>query len=144
MTNKLLAGVMCMMFMTVFTGCAPKADFKIEDVVVREMAPGRDVGVAYLSLHNQSKQSLVLNYVHSPRTDRIEVHRHLYEDGLMKMREVKHLAIDPGARLEFAPGGHHLMLFGVDTPFKSGESVEFTFEFENHPPQTVTAEVKRL
>ncbi len=116
----------------------------ISDAVIREMAPGRDTGVAYLNIENLSKQTLTLNYVQSERTDTIEVHQHLYEDGVMKMRPLAHLMVAPGEKVVFSPGGFHLMLFGVDAPLKEGETLDLVFEFQNLEPVTVTATVKRL
>lgn len=132
------------LFVLASLGCSEKSDLRIDNLVVREMPPGSEVGVAYLTIENMSSESLILNYVHSPRTDVIEVHQHLYENGLMQMREVKHLTIDPNTRVEFKPGGYHLMLFGVDSRFEAGQELELTFEFENKAPVTVTAAVRRL
>lgn len=126
------------------SGCSEKPSIIISQGVIKETPPGRDTGAAYVTIENASKESLVLNYVHSARTDVIEVHQHLYDNGMMKMREVKHLTIDPGTKLEFSPGGYHLMLFGIDAPFEAGQSLELIFEFQNHPPQSTTAVVKRL
>lgn len=135
----LVALIFCLL-----SACSKQAEFEVVNLVVRETPPGSDTGVAYLSIQNNMKENLVLNYVHSPRTDVIEVHRHLYEDGLMKMREVKHLSIDPSQRLDFTPGGYHLMLFGIDERFIEGQEFDLTFEFENQPPLIVTATVRRL
>ena len=124
--------------------CKDKHGFEISNLIIRETPPGTKRGVAYLSIQNNSDKALVLNYVHSKRTESIEVHRHLYEEGMMKMREVKHLNIDPNQRLDFTPGGYHLMLFGIAERFEEGQEVELTFEFEQHAPKTVVAKVSRL
>lgn len=142
--NRLYTVFIGLVLILAVTSCTQPKDVNLVDFVVREMAPGSERGVAYLSIENNSKENLILNYVQSPRIDNIEVHQHLYENGMMKMREVRHLSIDPGQRLSMGPGGYHLMLFGVDKPFKEGESIEFTFEFQNRPAQTVMASVKRL
>lgn len=124
--------------------CEPKPSFEITDAVIAETPPGRRVAVAYLNLHNHSSESLVLNYVSAERVENIEVHRHIYDNGMMKMREVKHLSVDAGSVLRFSPGGYHLMLLGVAQRFQRGEQVELTFEFQGHPPLTVVAEVRQL
>lgn len=126
------------------SSCSKQADFEISNLVIRETPPGASKGVAYLTLVNNMSDALVLNYVHSPRVSAIEVHRHLYEDGMMRMREIKHLTIDPHQRLDFTPGGYHLMLFGLDARFEEGQEVPITFEFENKEAQTHIALVRRL
>lgn len=124
--------------------CSKQVEFEVTDLVIREAPPGAETGVAYLAIRNNSDKSLVLNYVHTPRTSMVEVHRHLYENGLMKMREVRHLTVDPQSTVEFTPGGYHLMLFGADSRFEAGQEVPITFEFENKPPLTMSAQVRRL
>lgn len=121
-----------------------KADFELSNLVIREMPPGRDVAVAYLTLENFSDKALVFNYVHSPRASVVEVHQHAYENGKMLMREANHLSIAPQSRVDFVPRGYHLMLLGVEERFVEGEKVEITFEFENQAPLTLLADVKRL
>lgn len=124
--------------------CSKKPDFEITNLVIREAPPGRSMTAAYLSIENFSDKSLALNYAHSPAMEEIEIHRHLYEDGQMKMREVKHLVVEPHSRLDFKPGGFHLMLFGIDDSVKAGAMIDVTLEFDGHPPLTLPAEVKRL
>ncbi len=126
------------------SACDTPRELLINDVVIKEMPPGRDVAVAYLVIENNTDDEQVLNYVHSPVADRIEVHRHIYDQGVMKMREVKYPSVRKNSSLVFKPGGFHLMLFGVYEQLKEGRSVDITFEFENMPAKTVTATVKRL
>ncbi len=126
-------------------GCEKEEpDFILSNLVIREMPPGRDVGVAYLTLENLSNSALTFNYVHSPRAESIEVHQHIHQDGKMQMREVKHYSVSPNSRVDFVPRGYHLMIFGVNERFQEGEKIEITFEFENQAPITAFAEVKKL
>ena len=127
-----------------FIGCSRQAEIEITDLVIRETPPGAERGVAYLKIHNSGDQTVALNYVHTPRASMVEVHRHLYENGKMKMREVQRLTVDPDSSVEFTPGGYHLMLFGAESRFEAGQQVPITFEFEDRAPITVVAEVRRL
>lgn len=122
----------------------PAPSLMISDLVVRETPPGKTVTAAYFRLENSTDQSWVLNYVHSPLSDRIEVHRHIYEEGMMKMREVKHLSVQPKSNLDFKPGGYHLMLFDLYEPAQAGQEVSFTFEFEGQAPIEVKGQIKRM
>ncbi|WP_096085354.1 copper chaperone PCu(A)C [Agaribacterium haliotis] len=120
------------------------AVIEIKHVQLREMAPGAKNGVAYLTMHNGGAELATLNYVHSPRAEAVEVHRHSHENGVMAMREVKHLRLAPGESLSFRPGGYHLMLLGVEPGLQRGENVELIFEFEQQPAIRLTAEVKHM
>ena len=102
---KRCAALLCILVCVLLAACADKSEpeFALSNLVIREMPPGRDVAVAYLTIENFSKQALTFNYVHSPRTQSIEVHQHVHEDGKMLMREVKHYSVAPMARVDFVP-----------------------------------------
>jgi copper(I)-binding protein len=143
---RVVALLFCVLAGSILSGCdkaGEEPDFTLSNLVIREMPPGKDVGVAYLTLENHSRNALVFNYIHSPRASSIEVHQHVHEDGKMMMREVKHFSVAPNSRIDFVPRGYHLMLFGVTERFEDGEKVELTFEFEDQTPITVLADVKK-
>ncbi len=103
---------------------------EISQLHIMEMPPGQGVAAAYMILKNNTDKTLVLNYVHSPVAADVEVHRVIYDQGVMQMRQVHHLKIDPGANMQFKPGGYHLMLMGIDEPLKVGDKFDITLEFE--------------
>lgn len=92
--------------------------------------PGSQVGAIYLVLENHTASPLILNYIHTPLADRVEVHQHLHEDGMMKMREVKHLKIAPKGKQLFEPGGYHLMIFDFFDSVEEGDQFKLSIEFE--------------
>lgn len=133
--------------LAVMFGCDQRSEKKalaVSDLVIREMPPTGDMAVAYLRIDNPTNTAHVVNYVHSDVADHIEVHRHIYDNGMMKMREVKHATIAAASSLVFKPSGYHLMLFGVHDRLVAGQEITVVFEFENVAPISVTGEVKRL
>lgn len=53
-------------------------------------------------------------------------------DGVASMTHVEKLDIAPGATVELAPGGYHIMFMGLNGhSFKIGEKVPLTLVFEN-------------
>lgn len=124
--------------------CSPQKEYEIRQLTVREMPPGRTVAVAYMQIENHTEQPLVFNYVHSSVAESVEVHEHVYDQGKMKMRPVRHLSIEGNSTLNFAPGGYHLMLQGVDKRLLEGDQVEITFEFNGRSPDRHLAIVKRM
>lgn len=126
-------------------GCSPKSEDEAknsgdseqngQEVSVKQAfmyvpVPGSQVGAIYLVLDNQTEAPLIVNYIHTPAADRVEVHQHIHEDGMMKMREVKHLNVAPKSKQLFEPGGHHLMIFDFFDPLKAGDQFKLTIEFE--------------
>lgn len=62
---------------------------------------------------------------------RIEVHEMSVSDGIMRMRPLTSgLEIKPGASVELAPGGYHLMLMDLKQQLREGETVTATLRFE--------------
>ena len=63
---------------------------------------------------------------------RLEVHEMTTDNGVMTMRPLDNgLAIDPGKTVKLAPGGYHLMMLqDLKGPFKQGDKVPVTLQFE--------------
>lgn len=102
----------------------------VDYAFVKALPPGQTRAAVYLLLKNKSKTTHTLNYVHTPIAENVEVHRTIYEDGVMRMRQVKHLSINPNEKLVFEPGGYHLMLFGVSEELTVGQTFPLTMEFQ--------------
>lgn len=62
---------------------------------------------------------------------RVELHDHIWEGDVMKMRKVDHLLIPAGGTIELMPGGKHVMLFDVGDKLQEGSSFKLTLETDN-------------
>ena len=110
-------------------------EFKAGDITVvapwaRATPGGAMVGGAYLELKAAPGQGDRLVSASSPIAGTVEVHEHINEGGIMKMRRVDGLAVPGGASLMFKPGGYHLMLLDLKQPLKQGDRVGLTLTFE--------------
>jgi len=108
----------------------------ISSARVRPPLPGRDIAAAYMSVTNHSKTDDKIISASSPVSGHIEIHTHLNEDGVMKMRQVQGVEIKAGETVDFKPGGYHLMMFGVDMG-KDQEDIAVTLNYENSPSVTL-------
>lgn len=73
-------------------------------------------------LKNDGDKPVALTAVASPDAGRAELHTHLHENGVMKMRQVESIEIPARGEAVLKPGSLHIMLFDVrelsqDTPF---------------------------
>ena len=93
--------------------CAPPPDLEITDARVRTPVPGRDTTAGYFVLRNNTTATVTLQGARSPHARSIEIHRTYVKDDRVRMQRVRASDIEPGQQLEFAPGGLHLMIFGV-------------------------------
>lgn len=96
----------------------------------RALPPVAPTGAAYLVLENKGEQADRLIAATSPIAGRVELHEHIHQDGLMKMQQIDSVEIAPGAAVEFKPGSHHFMLFGLQQPLTEGSSYPMTLSFE--------------
>jgi periplasmic copper chaperone A len=92
---------------------------------------GVDVSAGYLTIANDGDSADQLIAASSPRAARVEIHEMTMDGAVMQMRPVTALAIGPGERIELAPGGRHLMFFGVTQPFAIGEEIPVQLTFEH-------------
>ncbi len=114
----------------------------VEDAFIYELPPNQTRAAGYMRLTNNSEKMQALNYIHTPIAEHVEVHRMFYQDGMMQMRPVKRLKLNPGETKQLESGGFHLMLMGVYEPLKAGEHFEITLEFETGHVVTVPVEVR--
>ncbi len=71
-----------------------------------------------------------------------ELHNHFMENGVMKMRKVEALDVPAGSRVMLKPGGHHIMLFGLQAPLRDGGSFELQLNFERAGTVTLQVPIK--
>jgi periplasmic copper chaperone A len=90
---------------------------------------GVDVSAGYLTITNNSSEPDQLIAASSPRAQRMEIHSMDMSGGVMRMRALETLPIAAGESAELAPGGNHLMFFGVATPFAEGENIPVRLTF---------------
>ena len=87
-------------------------------------------GAAYLTITNQGTTSDRLVGASTPVAEKAELHTHLMEDGIMKMRQVEGVDVEPGAPVEFQPSGLHVMLIGLKEPLIEGKTFPLTLTFQ--------------
>ena len=62
----------------------------------------------------------------------VELHEHINDNGIMRMREVEGgLALTAGKSIMMKPGGYHIMLIGLHKPLKADTSMDLSLEFQS-------------
>ena len=116
----------------------------IENPYIRESIPGNNITSAYMTITNGSTKPITLTSVISPISKQIEIHNHLMENGLMKMRQIPALTIQPNNSVTLQPMGLHLMMLDLDKSITAGEKVTLTLNFKHAPSQTLTVPVSKI
>ena len=73
-----------------------------------------------------------------------ELHTHIQQGDVFKMRKVADLAIPAKGILALKPGSNHIMLMQLKNPLEEGQTMQITLKFKTHQDQTVTIPVKPL
>jgi copper(I)-binding protein len=115
----------------------------VTDAWARTTPPGVQMGAVYFKLHNATGKSDRLLKLRTSVAASAEVHRTEIVEGMARMREVSVLHVAPGEKLEFAPGGLHVMLMGLKGPLKEGQVFALELVFEVAGPQKVTVTVRK-
>lgn len=125
-----VASVLLLGSMAVFAHDYHGGDLDIAHPWSRPLPPVATTGVAYLQVTNNGAGDDVLLGASTPVADKVEIHTHIKEGELMKMRQLNELVIPAGGEQTLAPGGHHLMLMGLKQVPAVGERFPLTLHFK--------------
>ena len=84
------------------------------------------VAVGYLSVTNNSEKDDALVSGQSTMAQTVEIHDHIHENGVMRMRQVKSVPLAAGETVVMKSGGLHLMIIGVKESMEVGSMVPVT------------------
>lgn len=116
----------------------PSNGVEISNARINPPLPGQTTGVAFMDLVNYGDDDRLIA-ISSPASERIELHMHLNEDGVMKMRRVDGLDLPHDKAVALKPGSYHIMMFDADLAM--GDEVVLTLGFETADDLTVVAPV---
>ena len=80
----------------------------------------------------------------SPKAQRIEMHSTSMAGGVMRMRAEQAMPVPANGTLSFAPGGNHLMLFGLAAGMKPGDRLPITLSFQSGAKVNTSAELRAV
>lgn len=97
----------------------------------RATPAGAKVGGGYLSIENTGTAADRLVSVSVPFAARSEIHEMAVKDGIMTMRPLDQgVELPVGKKVEFKPGGYHIMFMDLKQQLKQGEMMKGTLTFE--------------
>jgi copper(I)-binding protein len=116
-------------------------DVTVVAPVVRLAPPGAMATGAFMILRNGSDKDVKLVKAASPAAKLTQLHTHLNEGGIMKMRPVAAIDIKAKSETLLKPGGLHVMLIDLTQPMKEGDKVAITLGFEDGSSKQIEAPV---
>ena len=97
-------------------------------------------GAGYFTLTNSGTADVLISVEAS--FPRVMMHESKMEDGVMVMVHVMTVEVPGSGRVEFAPGGYHIMFMGLKDSLDAGDQINAMLNFKNAGPLAVAFEVK--
>lgn len=131
--------------LTMGAGAARADDgIRIDHAWARATPGGAKTGAIYLTITNTGSAPDTIEGASTPAADKTELHEMTMVNGVMEMRPVASLSIDPGKSLTLKPNGYHLMLLGLKAPLKAGQTLPVTVMFKHAGAQQATVSVAKI
>ena len=108
---------------------------------VRLAPPNAPATAAFMVIKNAGDKDVKVVKADNPASKATELHTHLNENGVMKMRPVAAIEIKSKGEATLKPGGLHVMLINLNAPMKEGDVVPITLTFDDGSSKKVDAKV---
>lgn len=129
---------------TAFAGDAKLGDISIKDAFARATAGKAKVGISFMMIKNEGTADKLVG-VSAPVSKTAELHTHIMDGDIMRMREIEGgIEVPAGGSVMLKPGGDHVMLMGLTQQLKKGESFPLEMTFEKAGKVTVTVDVASI
>lgn len=139
-----ISGAFGALFLMFGTLSANATGLLISDAWVRAAPPNAPALAAFMTLENQSaKEITIVSATTTLPVSRVELHRTIEADGMMKMVLQKNIPVPAHSSTVLKPGSWHIMLIRPENVPVTGENVQLTLQLGDGTSQTVTARVKK-
>lgn len=126
-----------LLFIAVFSA---HAEVIVTNAWVRPTVAQQKVTGAFMTITSTVDAHVV--GITSPVADRVEIHEMKMDNDIMTMRAVPSLPLSAGKQTKLAPGGYHVMLFGLHQQVKAGDSVPLTLIIEGRNKKRTSVTIK--
>jgi copper(I)-binding protein len=132
------SALLLMPAIAILSACQQPKETSVNNAWIRLAAVPANPSAAYFTLKGGPKDTTLIG-VSTPAAMRTEMHESMNSGGMMAMAPLKLVALRAGGEVTFAPGGKHVMLYGLKaTP---GGNVPLTFTFADGRKLTTGAKV---
>jgi len=144
--KKWLIALVCYLLFTpvIHAEGAAKSDISVllvTDAYMPEVPPVSRTAAVYLKLKNTTDSPLILTGAATSIAKHVMIHQTVESQGMVKMQHQSSIVIPPGGSLEFAPGGTHIMLMGLQKE-PIPEVFEMNLIFENKANQSIQVNLR--
>lgn len=119
-------------------------DIEVIAPYARAVPPVVPNSAAFMTLKNAGTGDRQLVAVSSPAAQTVELHTHINDEGVMRMRRVEAIAVPANGMTELKPGGLHIMLLGLHQPLKPGDQIGLTLQFADGSSESLSIPVRDI
>lgn len=122
-------------------GATALGPLRIEAPWTRAALEGRQ-GAGFMTIRNTGTVADRLVAASSPVAGRMELHTHIRDGDVMRMRPVQDIPVPAGGSATLEPGGLHLMFMGLNRALVEGTRIPVTLRFAEAGEVTLELEVR--
>jgi copper(I)-binding protein len=125
-------------------GMAKVGDIMIEGGWARASIGKAPNSAAYMTVMTQGDAPDQLIGAATPIADAADLHTHIMDGDVAKMRPVEAIEVTPDQPAVLEPGGFHIMLMGLKQPLHEGDAFPLTLTFKNAGEVTLDVPIHGL
>lgn len=105
---------------------------------------GKPNSAAFMKIKNISAVEKKIVAAHTESAQYTELHDHIQDGDVLKMRKVETLVIPAGGEIELMPGGKHIMFFGLGKGLEAGQDLHLELNVDDGSKINLTIPVKPM
>ncbi|MCP4076229.1 MAG: copper chaperone PCu(A)C [Gammaproteobacteria bacterium] len=115
----------------------------VEQSYVRSAIKQQRNSAAFMNITNQGSQAAIV-YAKSPVAKIVELHTHIHDNGVMRMRKVEQIDLPTDKVIQLQPGGLHIMFLGLNQDLKPGDQIDVTLGFKDGSEKVLLVPVRNM
>lgn len=115
----------------------------VQEPYVRLAPPNAPATGAFMVIKNNGDKDIKVLKADNPVSRVTELHNHINDGGVMRMRPVQAIEIKAKGEAVLKPGSLHVMLIDLKAPMKEGDVVPITLGFDDGSSKQIDAKVVR-
>ncbi|MDX1352326.1 MAG: copper chaperone PCu(A)C [Thiomicrorhabdus sp.] len=117
---------------------------EVSDPYVRMVPPTAPATAAFMEIKNTGDKDHALVSAKAYINKTTELHNHIHDNGVMRMRQVQKIDLPAGQSTALKPGGFHIMLIGLNAPVQKDQVIKIDLTFDDGSTKTVEAKGRPL
>ena len=137
--NQCIKRIATLLAAGILSPAALAGDISVIEPYVRLVPQGVPTTAAFMTIRNAGTAERKLMRVDSSAAKTVELHNHINDNGVMKMRQVREIEIKAKGQAELKPGSYHVMMFDLKQTLREGEKVPLTLSFDDGSSEKIEA-----